>query len=62
MPDSQASPLKRPTRVPWNKDKLIGPKPPLRPKQGRVSAKQALGLSGERLPPMGKSGCGRTHQ
>ena len=29
MPDNQASPLKRPTRVPWNKGKLIGPKPPL---------------------------------
>jgi integrase len=32
MPDNQASLLKQPTRLPWNKDKLIGPKPPLRPK------------------------------
>ena len=32
MSDNQAFLLKRPTRTPWNKGKLIGAKPPLRPK------------------------------
>jgi len=32
MPDNEACLLKSPTRIPWNKDKLIGAKPPLRPK------------------------------
>jgi integrase len=32
MPDHEASLLKDPTRVPWNKGKLIGAKPPLRPR------------------------------
>jgi hypothetical protein len=32
MPDNEACPLKFPTRTPWNKGKLIGAKPPLRPK------------------------------
>ena len=32
MPDNQACLLKVPTRTPWNKGKLIGAKPPLRPK------------------------------
>src|ERR1700682_5830900 len=32
MPDNQACLLKVPTRMPWNKGKLIGAKPPLRPK------------------------------
>src|SRR6202007_506027 len=30
--DNQACLLKSPTRTPWNKGKLIGAKPPLRPK------------------------------
>jgi hypothetical protein len=30
MSDNEASPLKGPTRAPWNKGKLIGAKPPLR--------------------------------
>jgi integrase len=32
MPDNEASLLKDPTRTPWNKGKLIGAKPPLRPR------------------------------
>ena len=32
MPDDEACLLKSPTRTPWNKGKLIGAKPPLRPK------------------------------
>src|SRR3989440_12972321 len=32
MPENQACLLKSPTRTPWNKGKLIGAKPPLRPK------------------------------
>jgi len=32
MPDNQACLLKVPTSPPWNKGKLIGAKPPLRPK------------------------------
>jgi hypothetical protein len=32
MPDNEARPLKGHPRVPWNKGKLIGAKPPLRPK------------------------------
>jgi integrase len=32
MPDNQGCLLKGPTRTPWNKGKLIGAKPPLRPK------------------------------
>jgi integrase len=32
MSDNQACLLKSPTRTPWNKGKLIGAKPPLRPK------------------------------
>jgi integrase len=32
MPDNEATLLKDPTRMPWNKGKLIGAKPPLRPK------------------------------
>jgi integrase len=32
MSDNEACPLKSPTRTPWNKGKLIGAKPPLRPK------------------------------
>src|SRR6202030_1230209 len=32
MSDIQACLLKNPTRTPWNKGKLIGAKPPLRPK------------------------------
>jgi integrase len=32
MSDNEACPLKAPTRTPWNKGKLIGAKPPLRPK------------------------------
>jgi integrase len=32
MPDNEACLLKFPTRTPWNKGKLIGVKPPLRPK------------------------------
>jgi integrase len=32
MPDNEAALLTGPHRVPWNKGKLIGPKPPLRPK------------------------------
>jgi integrase len=32
MPDNETSLLKNPTRVPWNKGKLIGAKPPLRPR------------------------------
>jgi hypothetical protein len=32
MPDNEAFLLKSPTRTPWNKGKLIGAKPPLRPK------------------------------
>jgi integrase len=32
MPDNETRLLKDPTRVPWNKGKLIGAKPPLRPK------------------------------
>jgi integrase len=32
MPDHKASLLKDPTRAPWNKGKLIGAKPPLRPR------------------------------
>jgi integrase len=32
MSDSEACLLKSPTRIPWNKGKLIGAKPPLRPK------------------------------
>src|SRR3979490_3266976 len=32
MSDSKACLLKCPTRTPWNKGKLIGARPPLRPK------------------------------
>jgi integrase len=32
MPDNEAYLLKSPSRTPWNKGKLIGAKPPLRPK------------------------------
>jgi integrase len=32
MSDNEACPSKAPTRTPWNKGKLIGAKPPLRPK------------------------------
>jgi hypothetical protein len=32
MSDNEACLLKIPTRTPWNKGKLIGAKPPLRPK------------------------------
>jgi integrase len=32
MPENEACLLKFPTRTPWNKGKLIGAKPPLRPK------------------------------
>src|SRR6202049_1946570 len=32
MSDNEACLLKNPTRTPWNKGKLIGAKPPLRPK------------------------------
>src|SRR5215475_13363315 len=32
MPDNEACPLKAHPRTPWNKGKLIGAKPPLRPK------------------------------
>src|SRR5215467_5780241 len=32
MPDNEACPLKAHPRTPWNKDKLIGAKPPLRQK------------------------------
>jgi hypothetical protein len=32
MSDNEACLLKCPTRTPWNKGKLIGAKPPLRPK------------------------------
>ena len=32
MPDNETSLLKDPTRAPWNKGKLIGAKPPLRPR------------------------------
>jgi integrase len=32
MPDHEITLLKGPTRTPWNKGKLIGAKPPLRPK------------------------------
>jgi integrase len=32
MPDNEACLLKSPSRTPWNKGKLIGTKPPLRPK------------------------------
>src|SRR6195256_6253213 len=32
MSDNQPCLLKSPTRTPWNKGKLIGAKPPLRPK------------------------------
>src|SRR5262245_1502975 len=32
MPDIEPSPLTVPSRTPWNKGKLIGAKPPLRPK------------------------------
>src|SRR6195256_6350922 len=32
MSDNEACLLKVPTRTPWNKGKLIGAKPPLRPK------------------------------
>ena len=32
MSDNEACRLKSPTRTPWNKGKLIGAKPPLRPK------------------------------
>jgi integrase len=32
MPDNEACLLKSPSRTPWNKGKLIGAKPPLRPK------------------------------
>ena len=32
MPDNEATLLKDPTRMPWNKGKLIGANPPLRPK------------------------------
>jgi hypothetical protein len=32
MPNNEACSLKLPTRAPWNKGKVIGAKPPLRPK------------------------------
>jgi hypothetical protein len=32
MSDNEAGLLKDPTRAPWNKGKLIGAKPPLRPR------------------------------
>ena len=32
MSDNEACRLKSPTRTPWNKGKLMGAKPPLRPK------------------------------
>ena len=32
MPDNESVPLNDRPRTPWNKGKLIGPKPPLRPK------------------------------
>jgi integrase len=32
MPDDEITLLKGPARIPWNKGKLIGAKPPLRPK------------------------------
>jgi hypothetical protein len=32
MPDNATRPLKDCSRTPWNKGKLIGAKPPLRPK------------------------------
>jgi integrase len=32
MPNNEVCLLKSPARTPWNKGKLIGPKPPLRPK------------------------------
>ena len=32
MPDNESVPLNDHPRTPWNKGKLIGPKPPLRPK------------------------------
>ena len=32
MPDNETRLLKDPTRAPWNKGKLIGAKPPLRPR------------------------------
>ena len=32
MPDNETRLLKDPTRTPWNKGKLIGAKPPLRPR------------------------------
>ena len=32
MPDSEARQLKEGSGIPWNKGKLIGPKPPLRTK------------------------------
>ena len=32
MPDDEITLLKGPARTPWNKGKLIGAKPPLRPK------------------------------
>src|SRR3989440_6463040 len=32
MQDRENTVVTKPRRVPWNKDKLIGPKPPLRPK------------------------------
>src|SRR5215471_16256686 len=32
MPDNKTRLLKDPTRAPWNKGKLIGAKPPLRPR------------------------------
>jgi integrase len=35
MSDNEACLLKSPTRTPWNKGKLIGAKPPLRPKHVR---------------------------
>ena len=32
MPDNETRLVKDPTRAPWNKGKLIGAKPPLRPR------------------------------
>jgi hypothetical protein len=32
MPDTESVPFNDRSRTPWNKGKLIGPKPPLRPK------------------------------
>jgi hypothetical protein len=32
MPNNEVCLLRFPTRTPWNKGKLIGAKPPLRPK------------------------------